>query len=127
MSCFTTILDSQKQTKKSDGRTSHGHAKSQVNDKHRKNQSADNDSKTKKQETSNKLRLWFEILGVSSSASPEEITLARNKLVHQLHPDRLKSIEGLSSEIEKFANDKLAEVNVAYDEAMHLRDENYKK
>lgn len=63
-------------------------------------------------------RPWHEVLGVSPSATQEQIVAARNKRVHELHPDRLEAIEGLAPEFRKLANDKLAEVNVAYQEAM---------
>lgn len=66
-------------------------------------------------------RPWYQVLGVDPDATREEIVAARNKRVHELHPDRLKSIDGLSPEIERFANEKMAEVNVAYAEAIRLR------
>jgi hypothetical protein len=62
-------------------------------------------------------REWFEILGVDFRASPEEIRAARNRLVRQYHPDRLESVEGLSPDFEALANQKLVEINAAYEEA----------
>ena len=67
---------------------------------------------------SQKTRPWHEILGVGKNASREEITAARNKLVREYHPDRLKSVEGLSADFDRLANEKLAEINAAYREAL---------
>ena len=61
-------------------------------------------------------REWFQILGVDCQASREEIKAARDKLVRQYHPDRLQAVEGLSPDFEALANQKLAEINGAYEE-----------
>lgn len=67
------------------------------------------------------VRAWHEILCVPQNASMSEIKSARNKKVKEFHSDRLKSIDGLSPEFTKFADQKMAEVNEAYDQAVAER------
>jgi curved DNA-binding protein CbpA len=58
----------------------------------------------------------YKILGVSSNASDEEIKTAYRKLTQQYHPDRQND-----SVMEDIANEKMAQINAAYDEIMNLR------
>jgi hypothetical protein len=63
-------------------------------------------------------RPWFEVLEVTPKASLEEIKSAKRKLTWAYHSDRLKSVEGLHADISKFADGKMAEVNLAYEDAL---------
>ncbi len=56
----------------------------------------------------------YEILGVSHTASDEEIKAAHRRLVVENHPDKLVA-EGLPQEFIDLANEKLATINAAYD------------
>lgn len=53
----------------------------------------------------------FEILGVQSGASQEEIKSAYQKLVQQYHPDR---VAGMGPEIRAVAERRTKEINAAY-------------
>ena len=55
-----------------------------------------------------------QVLGVSSTASLEEIKGAYRKLVREHHPDRLIA-QGMPAEAIKVASEKLAAINAAYD------------
>lgn len=50
---------------------------------------------------------YYEVLGVSRDASPDEIRKAYRKLAHQYHPDKTGG--------DKDAEEKLKEINAAYD------------
>lgn len=63
-------------------------------------------------------RYWHEVLDVSINASQDEIRKKYLKLIKEYHPDRLKGVEGLHPDFENMANQKLAEINSAYEEAM---------
>ena len=52
----------------------------------------------------------YEVLGVSPSASPEEIRSAYMALVKKYHPDRYQD-----SNLKKQAEDKMKQINAAYD------------
>lgn len=52
----------------------------------------------------------YEVLGVSPTASPEEIRAAYMKLVKKYHPDRYQD-----SHLKKQAEDKMKRINAAYD------------
>jgi DnaJ like chaperone protein len=56
----------------------------------------------------------YTILGISRTASNEEIKLAWRKLVRDNHPDKLMA-QGLPAEFVQMANEKLATINAAYD------------
>jgi DnaJ-domain-containing protein 1 len=63
-------------------------------------------------------RSWPDVLGVPPDASREAIREARDKLVWGFHPDRLKSVDGINPELERYANEKLVEINLAYEQAV---------
>ena len=56
----------------------------------------------------------YEIIGVSPDATQAEIKKAYRQKVAEYHPDKIES-KGLPPEFMKFANDKMAEINAAYD------------
>ena len=58
----------------------------------------------------------YSILGVSPSATDDEIKTAYRKLSQQYHPDK-----HLDSVMEEIATQKMAEINAAYDQIMTMR------
>lgn len=56
----------------------------------------------------------FKILGVSSSASKEEVKKAYRRLMSQNHPDKLVA-KGLPPEMIKLANEKTSQIKKAYE------------
>jgi Holliday junction resolvasome RuvABC ATP-dependent DNA helicase subunit len=62
-------------------------------------------------------RPWFEVLNVSPDAYLEDAKTAMRKLIFAYHSDRLRPIEGLHPDFYKFADDRLKEINLAYEEA----------
>ena len=56
----------------------------------------------------------YETIGVSQDATQAEIKKAYRQKVAEYHPDKIES-KGLPPEFMKFANDKMAEINAAYD------------
>ena len=56
----------------------------------------------------------YQILGVAHDASNEAVRSAYRRLVRENHPDKLIA-EGMPEEFISVANDKLAAINVAYD------------
>jgi DnaJ like chaperone protein len=62
----------------------------------------------------------FETLGVAETASLAEIKKAYRQKASEYHPDKIES-KGLPPEFIKFANDKLAEINAAYDAVCKAR------
>jgi DnaJ like chaperone protein len=61
---------------------------------------------------------WWEVLGVSAKASPEEIREAYRKLIAQYHPDKVAS---LGPEIREVAHRKSQQITEAYRTAMQLK------
>lgn len=59
----------------------------------------------------------YTILGVTREASDADIKAAHRRLVMEHHPDRLTA-QGMPEEFVNMANEKLAEINAAYD---HIR------
>jgi hypothetical protein len=55
---------------------------------------------------------YYEVLGVAFSATPDEIRKAWRKLAVEYHPDKLA---GASAGVRKLAEEKLKEINAAYD------------
>jgi DnaJ-domain-containing protein 1 len=60
---------------------------------------------------------WFEILGVPSTASMDEIKSAYRELARQYHPDR---VQGLGEEFRTIAERKMKELNSAYQDALRM-------
>lgn len=61
---------------------------------------------------------WFEVLGVTPSASVNEIKTAYRERAQRYHPDR---VEGLGVEIREMAELKMKELNAAYNTALKGR------
>ncbi len=57
----------------------------------------------------------YQVLGLTPQASVEEIKVTYKKLVNQYHPDRLIA-KGVPEDFIKIANEKMAEINNAYDQ-----------
>jgi DnaJ domain len=62
-------------------------------------------------------RNWHTVLGLSESASIEEIRTAYKALIKQNHPDR---VHGMSSALRKLADSETKMINAAYRQALHL-------
>ena len=58
----------------------------------------------------------YKVLGISPQASDEEVKTAYRKLSQQYHPDH-----HADSVMEEIANQKMAEINAAYDQIMNMR------
>ncbi len=62
----------------------------------------------------------YQILGVSSDISDQDLKKAYRKLIRENHPDKVIA-EGLPQEFVEVANEKLAKINAAYDEISRRR------
>ena len=58
----------------------------------------------------------YQVLGVTQNASEDEIKRAYKELVKKYHPDRYQD-----NPLSDVAEEKMAEVNMAYDEIMNMR------
>jgi DnaJ-domain-containing protein 1 len=67
---------------------------------------------------SDKKPAWHEILGVSPTASTDEIKIAFRERARQYHPDR---VEGLGPELREIADAKMKQLNEAYDFGLKTR------
>ena len=78
---------------------------------------AQNSGTTEKKQTSeqNTPRTPYDILGIRSGASKEEITAAYKNAVKKYHPDKLSH---LGEEFSSLANEKFLEIQKAYDTLM---------
>lgn len=63
---------------------------------------------------------WYEILNVAPNASTAEIKHAYRMLVSQYHPDKVAT---LGDELKAVAERKSMQINVAYAEAMRIRED----
>ena len=55
----------------------------------------------------------YDVLGIRSRASEEEITSAYRQLVQQYHPDK---VAGMAPEFREVAERRMKEINAAYEE-----------
>ncbi len=62
----------------------------------------------------------YAVLGVTDSASDDEVKKAYRKLAREYHPDVLAS-KGMGEEFQSFAEDKMKSINGAYDEVKKAR------
>lgn len=61
---------------------------------------------------------WYVVLGVSRTASMEQIKAGYKALIRQYHPDKVAS---LGEELRNLAEKKSKAINVAYKEAQDIR------
>jgi DnaJ-class molecular chaperone len=59
---------------------------------------------------------WIEILGVSETATVEEVKEAYKALIKQNHPDR---VQGMSPAFKELAEAETKKINAAYREALN--------
>jgi DnaJ like chaperone protein len=57
----------------------------------------------------------YNILGINRNASDDEVKKAYRKLVREYHPDRMQA-KGVPEDFMKIANEKMTEINQAYDQ-----------
>ena len=65
----------------------------------------------KPQSSASKTQYWYDVLGVSSTATEREIKKARNQLLRKYHSDRLKNNPDITPEVAKL---KTQEINDAF-------------
>lgn len=61
---------------------------------------------------------WYEVLGVSASASLEEIRSAHKSLLDKYHPDK---VESMGPEVKAICEARSKEINNAYEKALKAR------
>lgn len=61
---------------------------------------------------------WYDVLGVTSSASMAEIHSAYRSLVSKYHPDK---VDSMGPEVKAVCEAKSKEINTAYEKAMKAR------
>ncbi|MGD8569355.1 MAG: co-chaperone DjlA [Gammaproteobacteria bacterium] len=70
--------------------------------------------------TADDLREAYAVLGVSESATDDDVKKAYRRLMNQHHPDKLVS-KGLPEEMIKMATEKTQEIKKAYEQIKHAR------
>jgi len=75
---------------------------------------------THKPASARDLREAYAVLGITSSASDEEIKKAYRRLMNQHHPDKLVS-KGLPEEMMKMATEKTQDIKKAYEQIKRAR------
>lgn len=70
--------------------------------------------------TSERTHAAYSVLGISQSASDEEVKSSYRRLVSEYHPDKIAS-KGLPEEFVKFAGDKFREIQEAYEQIRKQR------
>lgn len=68
----------------------------------------------------NNLETSYSVLGVDRTASNDEVKQAYRQLAREYHPDRLAS-KGMSEDFKNFAEQKMKNINAAYDEVKKAR------
>lgn len=63
-------------------------------------------------------QFWYDVLGVPSAATPEQIRDAYKHLVSKYHPDK---VEHLGNELKDLAERKTQQITLAYREGMRAR------
>jgi DnaJ-domain-containing protein 1 len=81
-------------------------------------QSESKSDSQKRARTDDKKQQWFEVLGVSPSASVAEIKTAYRTKISGYHPDRVAS---LAEELRELAEERSKAINDAYATAMRLK------
>lgn len=78
------------------------------------NTAEESSKESKKESSANFEKDPWEVLGVSQSATFEEVKRAYRELVKKFHPDNLQS-KGLDDEFLQYANQRMQEINEAFE------------